>query len=342
MTVMIRHVYATEDDLRRVIDLPYCSFGSDGVVSSGEDGACGCRWSASTYGYVPRVLEWYVRELGVLTLEDAVRRLAALPAEAMGSTTAGSCVRVPAPMWSCSTSTPSTTAARRSARRVTRRGSSTCSSTASRCSGAAGGPDGSRERLDRSGAYSGYSVPGVHGRRLRYLGGCAGVALSGVLAFALTNGGSVADEPRAAAAPAPPPPVPARAEFARTRCPRVYARYRLPGLRCVQLTVPADHWKPGRGKVHLMLARLGSASGDGDPLLIVPGGPGGTLEPYLQLFATTPAVRERLLRTREVLVLDPRGSGASRPALRCRIPAPCGRRGPGQRRVRGPAEAAHR
>ena len=84
MTVMIRHVYATEADLRRVIDLPYCSFGSDGVVSSGEDGDCGCRWSASTYGYVPRVLEWYVRELGVLTLEDAVRRLAALPAEAMG------------------------------------------------------------------------------------------------------------------------------------------------------------------------------------------------------------------------------------------------------------------
>ena len=84
MTVMIRHVYATESDLRRVIDLPYCSFGSDGVVSTGEDGACGCRWSASTYGYVPRVLEWYVRELGVLGLEDAVRRLAALPAEAMG------------------------------------------------------------------------------------------------------------------------------------------------------------------------------------------------------------------------------------------------------------------
>jgi N-acyl-D-aspartate/D-glutamate deacylase len=84
MTVMIRHVYATEADLQRVIDLPYCSFGSDGVVSSGEDGDCGCRWSASTYGYVPRVLEWYVRELGVLTLEDAVRRLAALPAHAMG------------------------------------------------------------------------------------------------------------------------------------------------------------------------------------------------------------------------------------------------------------------
>jgi N-acyl-D-aspartate/D-glutamate deacylase len=84
MTVMIRHVYATEDDLRRVIDLPYCSFGSDGVVSSGEDDACGCRWSASTYGYAARVLEWYVRRLGVLSVEDAVRRLAALPAEAMG------------------------------------------------------------------------------------------------------------------------------------------------------------------------------------------------------------------------------------------------------------------
>jgi len=84
MNVTIRHVYATEDDLRRIVELPYCSFGSDGVVSSGEDGDCGCRWSASTYGYVPRVLEWYVRELGVLGLEDAVRRLAALPAAAMG------------------------------------------------------------------------------------------------------------------------------------------------------------------------------------------------------------------------------------------------------------------
>jgi N-acyl-D-amino-acid deacylase len=84
MTVTIRHVYATEADLRRVIELPYCSFGSDGVVSSGEDDACGCRWSASTYGYAARVLEWYVRRIGALSLEDAVRRLAALPAEAMG------------------------------------------------------------------------------------------------------------------------------------------------------------------------------------------------------------------------------------------------------------------
>ncbi len=32
----IRHVYATEDDLRELLRLPYCSLGSDGVVTCGE------------------------------------------------------------------------------------------------------------------------------------------------------------------------------------------------------------------------------------------------------------------------------------------------------------------
>jgi len=84
MSVGIRHVYATEPDLDRVLALPYCGLGSDGVVTDGEGAECLFPWNASTYGYAARTLEHYVRERGLLTLEEAVRRLAALPAEAMG------------------------------------------------------------------------------------------------------------------------------------------------------------------------------------------------------------------------------------------------------------------
>jgi N-acyl-D-amino-acid deacylase len=84
MSVGIRHVYATEEDLDRVLALPYCGLGSDGVVTDGEGDACPFPWNASSYGYAARTLEHYVRERGLFTLEEAVRRLAALPAEAMG------------------------------------------------------------------------------------------------------------------------------------------------------------------------------------------------------------------------------------------------------------------
>lgn len=84
MSVNIRHVYATEDALEDVIRLPYCSFGSDGVITAGEGNASPCPFSASAYGYTARVLQTYVHERGVLSLEDAVRRLSALPARMAG------------------------------------------------------------------------------------------------------------------------------------------------------------------------------------------------------------------------------------------------------------------
>jgi N-acyl-D-amino-acid deacylase len=82
--VGIRHVYATEEDLRRLLTLPNCSLGSDGVTTCGEGAECPYPWSASSYGYTARTLEYYVRDVGLLTLEEAVRRLAALPADAIG------------------------------------------------------------------------------------------------------------------------------------------------------------------------------------------------------------------------------------------------------------------
>ncbi len=82
--IAIRHIYATEDDLRRVLSLPYCSIESDGVVTSGEDGSCPLVWSASSYGYVARVIEHYVGTVGLFSIQEAVRRMTSLPASSLG------------------------------------------------------------------------------------------------------------------------------------------------------------------------------------------------------------------------------------------------------------------
>lgn len=82
--VGIRHLYALEGDLRALLRRPDCSLGSDGVVTCREGTDCPYPWNASSYGYAARTLAHYVREERLLTLEDAVRRLAGLPAEAMG------------------------------------------------------------------------------------------------------------------------------------------------------------------------------------------------------------------------------------------------------------------
>jgi N-acyl-D-aspartate/D-glutamate deacylase len=83
-TVGIRHIYATEHDLRRTLRLPYCSIESDGIVTPGEGDECPLSWNASSYGYTARVLEHYVRDQGFLALEDAVHKMTQLPARALG------------------------------------------------------------------------------------------------------------------------------------------------------------------------------------------------------------------------------------------------------------------
>ena len=85
----IRHVYADESAIDDVLTSPYCLIASDGLVTSGEDSACPLPWSASTYGYTARLLEHYVRERQLLTLEDAVRKMTSMPAAALGLTDRG-------------------------------------------------------------------------------------------------------------------------------------------------------------------------------------------------------------------------------------------------------------
>jgi len=69
-----------EQDLQRILRHPATMIGSDGEVQVFGRGSPHPR----SYGTFVRVLARYVRELNVLTLEDAVRKMSAFPAQRVG------------------------------------------------------------------------------------------------------------------------------------------------------------------------------------------------------------------------------------------------------------------
>ena len=70
----------SEDDLRRIMKHPTAMFETDGDLVTPGVGHPHPR----SYGSFPRILARYVRDEGVLTLEQAIRKMSALPAEWMG------------------------------------------------------------------------------------------------------------------------------------------------------------------------------------------------------------------------------------------------------------------
>jgi N-acyl-D-amino-acid deacylase len=75
-------VYFTmsEDNVRKQIALPWVSFGSDGASLAAEGVFLKSSTHPRAYGNFSRLLGKYVREEGVIPLEEAVRRLTSLPA----------------------------------------------------------------------------------------------------------------------------------------------------------------------------------------------------------------------------------------------------------------------
>ncbi len=72
---MIYHKMS-EEDVQRIMAFPWTMIASDGGLPAFGEGAPHPR----NYGTNARVLGRYVRELGILTLEDAVRKMTSLPA----------------------------------------------------------------------------------------------------------------------------------------------------------------------------------------------------------------------------------------------------------------------
>ncbi len=78
-----------EEDVKKVISSPYSMIGSDGsalapygILSKGHP-------HPRNYGTFPRVLARYVRDLGLIRLEEAIRKMTSFPAQRLGLTDRG-------------------------------------------------------------------------------------------------------------------------------------------------------------------------------------------------------------------------------------------------------------
>ena len=79
-------VYAhhTEEDMTAALEQPWCSIGSDGSAFAVEGPLRRGNPHPRSFGTFPRVLGVYVRELKVLRLEDAIRKMTSLNAAKLG------------------------------------------------------------------------------------------------------------------------------------------------------------------------------------------------------------------------------------------------------------------
>lgn len=79
-------VYAhhTKDDMNLALRQPWCSIGSDGSAYAVEGSLRRGNPHPRNFGTFPRVLGVYVRQRGLLRLEDAIRKMASLNATKVG------------------------------------------------------------------------------------------------------------------------------------------------------------------------------------------------------------------------------------------------------------------
>jgi N-acyl-D-aspartate/D-glutamate deacylase len=78
------YAHHTEEDMTRALRQPWCSIGSDGSALAVEGPLRKGHPHPRNFGTFPRILGVYVRERGVLTLEDAVRKMTSLNAAKLG------------------------------------------------------------------------------------------------------------------------------------------------------------------------------------------------------------------------------------------------------------------
>ncbi|MFD9438638.1 alpha/beta hydrolase [Streptomyces sp. NPDC060006] len=91
-----------------------------------------------------------------------------------------------------------------------------------------------------------------------------------------------------------------------------------PTLQCASLKVPLDHANPMGRRITLALSRVPHTSKKTyqGPLLVNPGGPGGSGLTLAGFVAAS--LPKKVAAQYDVIGFDPRGVGASRPALNCR------------------------
>lgn len=91
------------------------------------------------------------------------------------------------------------------------------------------------------------------------------------------------------------------------------------GITCGFVEVPLRHGQPASGSIALAVAVLRAADETpaADPLIVLAGGPGEQMLPFLPSLVEEGTTFRRLAQDRDVVLLDQRGVGHSRPALEC-------------------------
>ena len=79
----------SEDNIRREVALPWVSFGSDADAPAPEGVFLASGEHPRAYGNFARVLAEYARDEKLLTVQEAVRRLSAFPAQTLSLTGRG-------------------------------------------------------------------------------------------------------------------------------------------------------------------------------------------------------------------------------------------------------------
>ena len=79
--VGIAYFLMSEDNVRREVALPWVSFGSDAAAPAPEGVFLQSAEHPRAYGNFVRVLAKYVRDEKVISLQEAIRKLSALPAQ---------------------------------------------------------------------------------------------------------------------------------------------------------------------------------------------------------------------------------------------------------------------
>ena len=87
--VQVVYFLMSEDNVRKQIALPWVSFGSDAGSMAPEGVFLESSTHPRAYGNFARLLGRYVRDEGIIPLEDAIRRLTSLPAENLHLTERG-------------------------------------------------------------------------------------------------------------------------------------------------------------------------------------------------------------------------------------------------------------
>jgi N-acyl-D-amino-acid deacylase len=87
--VGVAYFLMSEDNLKRQVALPWVSFGSDADAPAPEGVFLQSSTHPRTYGNFARVLAKYVRDEKVIPLQEAIRKLSALPADVLSLTDRG-------------------------------------------------------------------------------------------------------------------------------------------------------------------------------------------------------------------------------------------------------------